>query len=543
MPFCGYTSVTSSVRSIFNIRLGLNLMAGLMLASASAAIAAPDDELIRGRNLALAHCSACHLFPEPDVLPKRSWKFSLAYMGLFLGQETATVEDTLPIGTDEILATRKEFVETAGLRPAEKQISDADWATLKNYYLESAPDAAFPQIPHPAVDDSLPFFRVASHQYGPRQALTSLVHIDAERNQMILHDALLQRLTIMDQSGRIHASHPAPGVALVDVSLQGDEAWLLNIGDLFAARIGEGVGEIQRATLVGPDISGLQVPVSGLLRPTHLTHADLNRDGVPDFLVSNFGDYTGSLHLYWADPATHNPRLPATVLSEEPGIVATQVADFNNDGHADIAVLASQAFEALSILWGNGSDEFERQWIVNRHASWGYTTLKQADFNGDGWMDLITLNGDNGDSDPFNTLKRDQGIRIWLNQEGSGFAESYFYPMYGAFGAEIADFDADGDLDIAAVAFHPDFDADPPENFIFLEQTAPLEFLPRTHPATFAGRWMTITSGDLDGDEDIDIAIGAGYSPVGLRFDNPDRLEEMMRNGPALLIFENQLKD
>ena len=59
--------------------------------------------------------------------------------------------------------------------------------------------------------------------------------------------------------------------------------------------------------------------------------------------------------------------------------------------------------------------------------------------------------------DPYNTLKRDQGIRIYLNRGDLQFVQTYFYPMYGVYGAELEDFDLDGDLDIAAIAFHPDF--------------------------------------------------------------------------------------
>ncbi len=218
----------------------------------------------------------------------------------------------------------------------------------------------------------------------------------------------------------------------------------------------------------------------------------------------------------------------------------SQIHDFNGDERPDIAVLTSHAREGLSILVNQGDAKFESHQITSQPASFGYTGLELRDFNNDGLVDILTLNGDNGDSDPYNTLKSHQGIRILLNRGELKFEEVYFYPMHGVFGAEVEDFDSDGDLDIAAIAFHPDFAADPPRNFIYLEQTSPLEFLPRTHPDTFNGRWMTIDSGDLDGDGDKDLVLGASYSPVGLRFKHPDLLEKMMSEGPPLLLLENQ---
>jgi len=160
----------------------------------------------------------------------------------------------------------------------------------------------------------------------------------------------------------------------------------------------------------------------------------------------------------------------------------------------------------------------------------------------DGRMDLITLNGDNGDSDPYNSLKRDQGIRIYLNKGDLQFEEAYFYPMNGVYGAEVEDFDLDGDLDIAAIAFFPDFYPENPENFVFLEQTDPLTFAPKTHPATYKGRWLTMDSGDFDGDGDKDIIIGATYSPVGMMANHEETFLKLVKEGPALLVLENQIR-
>ena len=48
--------------------------------------------------------------------------------------------------------------------------------------------------------------------------------------------------------------------------------------------------------------------------------------------------------------------------------------------------------------------------------------------------------------------------------------------MHGAYKAMARDFDGDGDLDIAAISFYPEFDAATPESFVYLENTGGMKF-------------------------------------------------------------------
>jgi hypothetical protein len=498
-------------------------------------------DLERGKALAYRHCIACHQVPEPELLTQRSWEYALTYMGFFLGVvDYQSMEGVEAFAWDSI-HLREEFVREAGMIPDEPLISEEDWKQLRDYYVANAPEKALPQSDKPRISAKLDLFQVAKTQYRMDAAITSMVYIDETNGLLYVHDSGAERLTVLDRSFNFHDAHPSPGVALVEARSDSDSLYLLSIGDLFASNIGGKFGELQRTRVLSGVFMGLEILVKGLHRPADFDLADLDNDGSDEFLVSNFGDYTGNFSVYRKNDATGEFSDSPIVLSEQPGIVKGEAYDFNSDGYRDILVMASAARENVSLFLNNGKGGFHQEVLWEKHPSFGYIGFELRDFNGDGAMDILTLNGDNGDSDPFNTLKRDHGIRIYLNRGGLSFEEAYFYPMYGVYGAEVADFDQDGDLDIAAIAYHPDFDAENPENFVFLEQTSSLVFSPSTHPATFDGRWLSMDSGDADGDGDVDIVLGAAYVPVGMRDRHMDRFEKLVQEAPPILVLENTL--
>jgi hypothetical protein len=110
--------------------------------------------------------------------------------------------------------------------------------------------------------------------------------------------------------------------------------------------------------------------------------------------------------------------------------------------------------------------------------------------------------------------------------------------MYGALGARAADFDNDGDLDIAAISFYPDFANDKRESFVYLQNSGDLQFDAYTSDALNRGRWVTIDAGDLDGDDDIDIILGAGNVQTGM-LAYLDLWRELAEKGPAVLVLQN----
>ena len=127
-----------------------------------------------------------------------------------------------------------------------------------------------------------------------------------------------------------------------------------------------------------------------------------------------------------------------------------------------------------------------------------------------------------------------------MNRGDYRFEEAFFYPLYGAFMAKSADFDDDGDLDIVANAFYPDFSSETRESFTYLENQGELHFAAFTNGQVMRGRWMTLDIGAVARDEDVNVVLGGGYIPTGM-FAHMDLFSEFTETGQPILILKNTL--
>ncbi|HTE11314.1 MAG TPA: VCBS repeat-containing protein, partial [Chitinophagaceae bacterium] len=119
---------------------------------------------------------------------------------------------------------------------------------------------------------------------------------------------------------------------------------------------------------------------------------------------------------------------------------------------------------------------------------------------------IVYTCGDNADFSIV--LKPYHGVYIFLNEGNNHFSQKYFFPINGCYKAIAKDFDGDGDLDIASIAFSADFASQPGEGFVYLENKGNYQFKPFTLPDCQKGRWLTMDAGDLDGDGKPDIVLG-----------------------------------
>jgi hypothetical protein len=275
--------------------------------------------------------------------------------------------------------------------------------------------------------------------------------------------------------------------------------------------------------------------ISDLPRPVHAAYADLNGDGREDVLTCGFGNVNGAFS-WWENTGTG--LYAEHVLLDRAGATRCEVADLNGDGRPDVVVQMAQAREGLYWFENLGGGRFEPHVIQEFHPLWGSASFQLVDFNRDGQPDLLVANGDNGEY--RSPLKPYHGVRLYLNDGRNRFREAYFFPMNGAYKALAADFDGDGRLDIAAISYFPDYDGRRAESFVVLFNDGGMNFRARSVDEGMAGRWLVMDVGDLDGDGDPDIVLGAANR---VPFKVPKELfAAWEERGPTLMILRNRLR-
>ena len=129
---------------------------------------------------------------------------------------------------------------------------------------------------------------------------------------------------------------------------------------------------------------------SGGPDPDSLAVGDFNGDGKLDLAVANYGSGTVGVLLGNGTGGFATAKTYSTGGSEPKSVVA---ADFNGDGKLDLAV-ANYYNSNVGVLLGNGTGGFATATTFSSGATTQvrWRELAVADFNGDGHLDLAVLN-------------------------------------------------------------------------------------------------------------------------------------------------------
>jgi len=218
---------------------------------------------------------------------------------------------------------------------------------------------------------------------------------------------------------------------------------------------------------------------SGLEEISNFIFFDYDNDGLKDILYSYYPD-----RLVFKKNLGNNWGNEVIISSELSAISILRTGDLDNDGDLDVLAVSNSNFS-----WGDGNIYL----LINENGvlldpvetginAEGIGLVEVVDFNNDALLDIL-ISGNNGFS--------------WYKNLGGTFSAENEIFIGSALSAEVADFDNNGTLDIVAdhnsfSVFWQNLDGDGEFNWA----------------ADFDFKMRRSASGDIDGDNDIDLVNG-----------------------------------
>jgi hypothetical protein len=271
-----------------------------------------------------------------------------------------------------------------------------------------------------------------------------------------------------------------------------------NDGKLDLAMVNYGSQTVSVA--LGNGDGTFQAPVTFAvgLAPTGIALGDFNHDGNLDLAVTNYeaddvsillGDGNGSFAAQVTYATGHRPS----------GIV---VADFNGDGNLDLAI-ADTFGTAVTVLLGHGDGTFLPDSPTSFTVGVNPIGIATADFNGDGYADLVVANANDGT------------VSLLLGRGNGIFQSQIVIPVSAAnelAAVAVGDFNGDGVADLAL----PDNEGN--QVFVLLGINGVSFEAPVAYNAGTSGTGeFGIALADFRGTGNLDIAVtNAGDSTVSL---------------------------
>jgi hypothetical protein len=439
-----------------------------------------------GKELAAIYCSKCHLPVDPVMLDSSTW-----------------AGDVLPLmarkmGVGVLFNTEYYQKDTGDVIPLES------WLKIVKYYKDKAPKQLSQQMSHSPISKDNAFFSVKMPSVtGFENATTTMVAFNPDNKEIYTGNASGKIQAWSAKLEPMFSKQASSAVVAVNFPKKTVGPATGNftcIGSLSPSDIKTGM--LTRITLdahaadEGPLFTGLP-------RPVQSVSYDFNNDGFEDWIFCGFGYNEGELCLF---EQTKNGGFIKKLLASGSGALQVCVEDFNKDGSPDLMVLFANANERIELMINDGKGNFTRRTLLKFSPLAGSTSFLLKDLNKDGLADLVYTSGDNADVSRIR--KPYHGLYIYINLGDFTFKQSYFYPINGCYKVVEADFDKDGDSDLATIAYFPDFKNNPSESFLYFEQTGILSFVPHSPSIEAYGRWTCMGVADIDDDGDSDIILG-----------------------------------
>ncbi|GAB4366607.1 MAG: hypothetical protein Kow0042_06590 [Calditrichia bacterium] len=243
---------------------------------------------------------------------------------------------------------------------------------------------------------------------------------------------------------------------------------------------------------------------------------DLDGDGDIDIVAGSSHTSTDSANVAWFRN-DNNTFTKFTIDSNNASVRTVDVGYINNDSNLDIAAANRNS---IPVRWYRGDDINNNSWTqftiqyndhINNH------DLVLVDLNQDSHLDIVTAVA----SQPPSS---DSGV-VWYENNGSGsftrhIINSDTIPIHRIIAVHVVDLDEDGDLDIL-LCDSGDFGTLGEDLILWLENDGSENFTRRVIAgAAFGADSIShptdIYTGDIDGDDDLDVAVvtwGTGTDP------------------------------
>ncbi|MFP2995136.1 VCBS repeat-containing protein [Spongiivirga sp. MCCC 1A20706] len=502
-----------------NKTIGLLFIAMLFLACQQ------SNQIKKQEALYKLHCASCHVAPSIQSLPKNIWAEAiLPDMGARMGIKDSSYNPMKGLSFRD-----QEAVLKTGIYPLKPIIGAEDWALLKSYIIDNAPDSLVSTAPEVDTSTLTSFETIPiSLDKNPGTFITYLEY-DKEKNTL-KNGTIMGGLFEYDFASKKNERLGNFETGVVDYDEKDSIAYVTEVGKLDPSEIASGAIVKKK----GPSETRLK---NTLHRPVHNTVYDFDGNGKDELVVCEFGNLVGELSILIEN---EQGAYDKKTLLAQPGAIRTLVEDMDNNGLADIIAITSQGDESMTILYQEKPLEFRAEKVIRFSPIYGSSWFELVDYNKDGFKDIITVNGDNADKSYVH--KPYHGMRIHINDGNNNFEETYFYSLNGATRLLARDFDQDGDIDFALISTFPDYDKKPELSFVYLEneEASNYQFKSYTIKEHALGRWFLMDAGDVDRDGDLDIVLSSFsyvFTPV------PDTLSKGWNEGSIdAIILENKLK-
>ncbi|MGH3089528.1 MAG: FG-GAP repeat domain-containing protein [Rubrobacteraceae bacterium] len=219
--------------------------------------------------------------------------------------------------------------------------------------------------------------------------------------------------------------------------------------------------------------------------PSSITTADFDGDGDVDIASANAFSDDVSILMNEGDgvfaPAVYYP-----VDGESPQFITS--SDLDGDGDGDL-VTGNVNSNDITLLLNNGDGTFSE--AGTRPVGENPGSIAASDLDGDGDTDLAVANGVS------------DSVSVLMNEGDGAFADDAAYQVDGSLDVTASDLDGDGDVDLVAAG--GDTSTAPGSVMVLLNDGDGAFSAVETYQVEVDP--VSVAASDLDGDDDMDLAI------------------------------------